>query len=97
MFRPKDGVVRLHEPKRSSISYTKGGVAKIRDTYPEDWERRRLEVLARDGYRCRKCNANLRGTNQRGVHHVEHLGQRGSNRLVNLVSLCKDCHDKEHR
>jgi hypothetical protein len=60
------------------------------------WQRRRLEVFQRDGWRCRHCNAESR---QLHAHHIAYL--RGlapwdyDGRW--LVSLCDRCHEAEHR
>lgn len=65
-------------------------------TYPDNWAELRLEVLKRDGYMCRKCGANLRGVFSRHIHHIIPLARGGTNSKSNLISLCGDCHDKEH-
>lgn len=71
-------------------------VTKIRRTYPDNWAELRLRVLERDGYRCRKCGANLRGVFYREVHHIIPLARGGTNLLSNLISLCSCCHHKQH-
>jgi 5-methylcytosine-specific restriction endonuclease McrA len=71
-------------------------VAKIRRTYPDNWDELRRKVLERDGYRCRRCNANLRGVFYREVHHIIPLSRGGTNLMSNLISLCSDCHCKQH-
>jgi len=57
---------------------------------------RRDAVLKRDGYRCTKCG---KGTDL-VVHHKDGSGRGSSthnNALSNLVSLCRACHQREHR
>ena len=46
----------------------------------------------RDGFKCRVCKSseNLQ------VHHIKGRIKGGSDRLSNLMTLCKDCHDKYH-
>ena len=46
----------------------------------------RQRVLRRDRHRCCRCGA----TAHLEVHHLN--GERGDNRLVNLITLCADCH-----
>lgn len=77
-------------------SYRKGGVVRIKRTYPENWGELRLKVLERDQYKCRRCGANLRGVFYREVHHIVPLARGGSNFMSNLISLCSECHDKQH-
>jgi predicted HNH restriction endonuclease len=80
-----------------TTSFGKGGVVKLRQTYPDDWQELRLKVLERDGYRCRRCNTNLRGVFYREVHHIVPLARGGTNHMSNLSSLCSDCHATQHR
>lgn len=58
------------------------------------WYRIRDKVLARDKNKCRRCGAtkNLR------VHHILPLSKGGKTVMRNLITRCKDCHDKgEHK
>lgn len=64
---------------------------------PPDWPERRLRVLERDGYKCRRCNANLRGVFYREVHHIVARARGGSDHMSNLIALCKTCHDRIHQ
>lgn len=101
MFR-KSGLQRsrgasgLNGRSGRTTSFGRGGVVKMRVTYPENWQELRLKVLARDGYKCRRCGANLRGVFYREVHHIIALGRGGTNAMSNLISLCDKCHDKQH-
>lgn len=96
MFR-RGGVIRKHTKPISNIRTGRQPVvAKIRTSYPENWQELRLKVLERDGYCCRRCNANLRGVFYREVHHIIPLSRGGTNRMTNLISLCSKCHDKQH-
>jgi 5-methylcytosine-specific restriction endonuclease McrA len=72
------------------------------ETYPPDWEKRREDVLQRDGYKCTKCGY-PKGFKRRSrdlhVHHIIPLYKGGSNSLSNLTTLCHICHrniDKKH-
>lgn len=63
----------------------------------EEWKRTRELVLRRDFFLCVKC-----GEPAEEVHHKKHLTPENINdenitlNMENLVSLCKDCHFKEH-
>lgn len=73
-----------------------------------DWKKKRREVLAMDRHECQRCKS--RGLYKRAtmVHHVKHLRDRpdlalsawdirnDGTRARQLVSLCDDCHEKEH-
>lgn len=64
--------------------------------YPSNWKELSKEVLIRDAYRCRKCFKDVSNTKQRAVHHIVPLSKGGSNFKNNLMTLCHDCHEKEH-
>ena len=50
-------------------------------------------VLDRDGWRCQSCGClkNLQ------VHHLESRAKLGDDVLENLITLCADCHERQHR
>lgn len=56
-------------------------------TRPANWRAVRLEVLERDGYRCRVCG----GLGADTVHHPEMLSRGGSSRPEDLVAI----HDRQ--
>jgi 5-methylcytosine-specific restriction endonuclease McrA len=51
-----------------------------------------LAILKRDGWRCQLCGSpsNLE------VHHHRFRSQSGSDVEENLITLCHNCHSKEH-
>lgn len=63
----------------------------------KEWINVREGILMRDKYLCVKC-----GAPAEEVHHIIHLSPENigdpkvSMNPENLVSLCKDCHFKEH-
>ncbi len=63
----------------------------------KEWRKIREYTLKRDRYLCVIC-----GAPAQEVHHVERLTPDNINDISvalnsnNLVSLCKDCHFKEH-
>lgn len=71
-----------------------------RPTYGEllrhpKWQRRRLEIMSRDGFRCTKCSADDKTLN---VHHrIYHKGAAPwEYQDDELATLCEDCHQGEH-
>ena len=64
---------------------------KLRDPR---WQKKRLEIMERDGFSCRRC----RGASQTlNVHHLYY--EDGKNPWdypdASLVTLCEDCHGVE--
>lgn len=53
-------------------------------------KRRREQVLERDGHRCILCAS----TTRLEVDHIVRYSDGGSHDLVNLRTLCHDCHAK---
>ena len=57
------------------------------------WQRKRYVVLKRDNWRCVYCGA--RATQ---VHHKRYAKYNiGKEPIEWLVSICKFCHEKQHR
>ena len=53
------------------------------------WERLRLEILARDGYRCRSCGR----AGRLEIDHVTPISKGGDLwNPSNLQALCRPCH-----
>lgn len=59
---------------------------------PQTYEKLRIQVLRRDGWRCQACGAmsNLE------VHHKEFRNHSGDDSEQNLITLCTPCHDRVH-
>ena len=55
---------------------------------PKDWNKRRLRVLRRDGYRCQIAGPGCLVT----ATEVDHMGERTDHRLEVLQSVCRVCH-----
>lgn len=61
------------------------------------WKETRTYILKRDNYLCRHCDKPAKE-----VHHIIHLSPKNINdpnitvNPDNLISLCRDCHFKEH-
>lgn len=55
------------------------------------WQQKRKLVLARDKYTCQRC-----GRKGYDVHHMTYK-RFGDERLTDLETLCRSCHNAEHR
>lgn len=62
------------------------------------WKRMRAAVLRRDNYQCRRCRRFGRIRQAEIVHHIRHADEAPelAYRADNLVSLCRECHNKAH-
>ena len=58
----------------------------------KEWARTREQIFRRDGYRCRMCG---RGNVQLNVHHCTYANY-GEERLEDLITLCRTCHQHFH-
>ena len=76
---------KLKNPEVSGVEYQHGD--------GEGFYNVKSAVLSRDNYTCQICGK----THTRlEVHHIILRSEGGSNRMDNLVVLCKDCHAKVH-
>ena len=50
-------------------------------------------MYRRDGWTCQQCGVSGRKV---FAHHKVHLSEGGSNRLDNLETVCRKCHEREH-
>jgi hypothetical protein len=95
----KQALARIQrEAKRTGSELASGGKGGLDS-------RLVLQVFRRDKYRCKTCGqlGNIARNGGLSVHHKggivdsEWLSNKGhENSLNNLVSICADCHDKEH-
>lgn len=63
---------------------------KLRDPR---WQRRRLEIMQRDGWACVFCGATDKTL---AVHHFAYTGEPWEARDDDLATACEDCHRAEH-
>ena len=58
------------------------------------WQRKRLEIMQRDGFICRECGT----SNNLNVHHIRYINGRKPWEYDddNLITLCGSCHKKTH-
>ena len=77
------------EPKIGPISQKKKYAERLR--HPK-WQRRRLEVMRRDGFRCLQCGDE---ESELHVHHKSYISGRmpWDYPLGNFETLCWRCHD----
>ena len=59
---------------------------------PTSYERLRLKVLHRDGWRCQSCGTKT----HLEVHHREFRSHSGHDSEENLITLCVCCHGDMH-
>ena len=62
------------------------------------WRTLRLKRLREDKFECQECKRFGKGIEADTVHHMlpaEHYPEYQYN-ILNLVSLCKDCHNNMH-
>src|SRR5690606_11540357 len=58
------------------------------------WQRKRLEVFQRDGFKCVVCGNDKKTLH---VHHKKYNGDPWDVSSDFLVTICEICHAKEHR
>ncbi len=63
-------------------------------SYPQAWTDVAQRIRRRDGYKCNSCNATDTALD---VHHIVYLSNHGTNQQSNLITLCRACHETEHR
>ena len=69
----------------------------ISDQYRDPrWQRLRLRVFERDGWKCRMCNQD--GKTLHAHHPVYRAFSEGpwDYEVDELVTVCEDCHEEEH-
>ena len=72
----------------SSISPKRPRIRKV----PRQYARLRREVLKRDGWRCQKCGC----SRNLDVHHIRRRSALGDDAEINLITLCRECHQILH-
>lgn len=63
------------------------------------WKKARERALRRDEYQCQDCKRYGKITAAEHVHHIKPLEDCTAAEAIdlsNLVSLCRDCHNKRH-
>jgi 5-methylcytosine-specific restriction endonuclease McrA len=62
--------------------------------YPKNWDEISHIIRKDDKFSCGVC---LATDLEIHVHHIVYKSNFGTDRKENLVSLCKNCHEKEHK
>ena len=59
------------------------------------WQKRRLEILEKDGWKCIDCKSATKTLN---VHHRYYVAKRDPWQYPDwaLITLCRDCHKELH-
>jgi DEAD/DEAH box helicase domain-containing protein len=95
-------------PETAAQLEQEGLLNMAQDDRGPNWEQQRKRARARDGYRCRHCGVPERPDRAHDVHHVQPFRTFGyvragqgrndryleANRLENLVTLCRSCHQR---
>lgn len=76
---------KLMNPEVSGKGYQEGDAAGFYNV--------KAAVLSRDNYTCQICGEK---DSKFEVHHIQFRSKGGSNRMDNLVTLCRDCHKQIH-
>lgn len=63
--------------------------AKLRDPR---WQRKRLEILQRDGFKCRICEESKL---ELQIHHLKYSENPWEGEDKHKVTLCKQCHRRQ--
>jgi 5-methylcytosine-specific restriction endonuclease McrA len=78
---PLDGTVETQAQRRYRIYM-----------HSPQWDFKRRMALARDGYACKECGS----TRRLEVHHLTYI-HFGNEKLDEIISLCRVCHEKHHK
>lgn len=58
------------------------------------WQRKRLEIMQRDNWKCKSCNDDLKELH---VHHLRYTVDNPWEEIdENLITLCDSCHKAIH-
>ncbi|MGZ4956186.1 MAG: HNH endonuclease [Methylobacter sp.] len=62
--------------------------------YPNNWKEVATNIRHLDNFTCVSCGAT---DVELHVHHIVYVSNYGTNQKNNLVTLCRKCHEKEHK
>jgi len=88
-------LLKKEKPERPQFIAVKHNIPYAEQYNHPNWQRMRLFVLNRDGFRCRKCG------NHHRLLHVHHKKYE-RNKFIweidpnNLITLCEVCHSIKH-
>lgn len=61
------------------------------------WQKKRLEILKRDEWRCQSCNDEKETLHVHHLTYLEHFENPWDYPDVYLITLCEHCHRDSHR
>jgi 5-methylcytosine-specific restriction endonuclease McrA len=73
------------------VNWNRGKKPRLR-LDPESYRDLCRQVLNRDAWRCPFCGR----IHQLEVHHLKFRGRSGDDVEQNLITLCAECHAREH-
>ncbi len=62
--------------------------------YPNNWKEVASRIRRLDGFQCVACVARDEAID---VHHIVYVSNFGTHQQSNLISLCRECHESEHK
>lgn len=62
--------------------------------YPNNWKDIASRIRQCDGFQCVVCAAQDKPID---VHHIVYVSNFGTHQQTNLISLCRTCHETEHK
>lgn len=81
--------------KKNGVS--KIGSSNLKERYGEGWKDFRVAIKKENGFICSQCGIGHSFENPIHLHHIIPVSKGGTNSKSNLISLCKICHNKEHK
>ena len=64
--------------------------------YPPDWEERRRGLLNESSC-CQQCYRGYESKITLDIHHKIPIAKGGNHKKINLIVLCRDCHQTRHK
>ena len=58
------------------------------------WQKKRLEILERDGWQCKLCHSKDKSLHVHHIHYIKGIEPWEMNSGF-MITFCKDCHDYE--
>lgn len=58
------------------------------------WQKKRLEIMQRDGFQCKGCGSKNKTLN---VHHIRYFKNPWEGPDIYKITLCEDCHKQNSR
>jgi hypothetical protein len=83
-------------PRPVSATRSRDGYASIFDSdfyKTDEWRKLKEQRKTMDGGKCAHCGSKV----DLHVHHIRSRSKGQKESLSNLITLCEDCHTKEHR